>query len=133
MRLFLSLFLLGSLALPALAASKANTVDLRVGEVVYARFEPSGKKIRLANAGKEPDEAAQVIFTLTRDKDTLELKLRVENKFAQDFDAQVVVHSKRISSSLPAEAISVVGGKLAFETYPALGDELTFSGFKLEW
>ncbi|MDI1319271.1 MAG: hypothetical protein PSW75_03630 [bacterium] len=132
MRLLLSLLLLGSLALPAQAASKANTINLRPGDVIYARFESNGKKIKLAGATKEKDEAAQIIFTLTRDKESLDLKLKVENKFPKDFVCEVVLRSKRLDRESPAEVLSVVGGKLAFETFSALTDELIVSGFKLE-
>jgi hypothetical protein len=132
MRLLLALLLIGSLALPASAASKANTIVLRPGDVIYARFETNGKKIKLANAGKEKDEAAQVIFTLTREKDTLDIKLRVENKFPKDLVCETVMHSKRLDRDAPAETLSVVGGKLALESFGPLTDELFISGFKLQ-
>lgn len=132
MRLFLPLLLLGSLALPAQAASKANTVVLRPGEVIYARFETNGKKIKLADASKEKDDRAQVIFSLTREAESLEVKLKVENKFPKDLVYTAVLRSRRLDRESRGEVSPVVGGKLAFETFPPLVDEVTLSDFKLE-
>ncbi len=131
LRLSFALLLLGSLALPALAQSISNKIVLLPGDVVYARFEPEGKKIRLAHAGKEVDERAQVIFNLMREAETLAIKLKVENKFPQDFIYQVVVRSKRLNRETPMDVVAVVGGKRAFEEFSPLVDEVILSGFKL--
>lgn len=132
MRLFLTLLLLGSLTLSAQAANKANTVVLRPGEVIYARFETQGKKIKLAGASKEKDDNAQVIFTLKREAETLVIKLKVENKFARDFVYEARIRSNRLARESRVEVMPVVGGKLAIEELSPLTDELTLSGFKLE-
>ena len=131
-RILIPLFLLATLALPARAAPKANTIVMHPGDVTYARFEASGKKIKLTAASKEKDERAQVIFTLSRDAETLEVKLKVENRFPQDFLYAVQLRSLRLDRESRGEVSPVVGGKLAFETYPPLVDEVTLSGFKLE-
>jgi hypothetical protein len=132
MRFLLLLLLPFALLLPAQAAAKTNTVVIHPSEVIYARFEFAGKKIRLVHAGKEKDDQAQVIFTATRNPDTLEVTLRVENKFPQDLAYQVVVHSIKLDRDATMPETSVVGGKLGFESYAPLAEELIISGFRLE-
>ena len=131
MRPFLTLLLLAAVALPGFAAGKANTIVFKPGEIIYARFEPDGKKIRLVSASKVKDEHAQVIFTTAVDKATLEVNLTVENKFHEDFYYEVVIRSKKLDRETPLEVSSVVGEKMAFESIPPLTDEIVLSAFKL--
>lgn len=131
-RVLPSLLLLTMFALPARAATKANTIVMHPGDVVYARFETNGKKIKLADASKEKDDRAQVIFSLTREAESLEVKLKVENKFPKDLVYTAVLRSRRLDRESRGEVSPVVGGKLAFETFPPLVDEVTLSDFKLE-
>lgn len=130
--LFLTLLFLGSLVLSARAESRPTKIVLHLGDVTYARFESNGKKIRLEAVTKEKDERAQVIFTLTREPESLGLKLTVENKFTRDFIYKAVIRSKRLNREVTMDVLPVVGGKLAFESFPPLTDEVTLSGFKLE-
>ncbi len=132
MRRFLFLLFLGSLVLSAPVVGKANTVVVRLGETIYARFESSGKKLKLVSASKEKDEQAQVIFTLWREAESLDIKLKVENKFPKDLIYEAVASAKRLDRKSRVEVSPVVAGKMSFETLNALVDELTCSGFKLE-
>jgi len=132
LRKFLPLLLLAAVVLPARLAAKSDTITMYPGETIYARFENTGKKIRLVNAGKEKDGHAQVIFTVMRDPVSLGVVLHVQNKFTQDFDYELVVRSKRIDRDAHIDVSTVVGGKVSFEALPALTEELLISGYRLE-
>jgi len=132
MKRLLPLFLL-ALALPVLAAAKSNTIVLVPGEVIYARFEVSGKKnIKLVSVSKEKDDKAQLTFRTKRDEKTLMVMLQVENKFSDDLDYELVIHSMKLDRESHFDVSPVVGNKVSFEILPALTEEMILSGFKLE-
>jgi len=132
MKRLLPLFLL-ALALPVLATAKSNTIVLVPGEVIYARFEVSGKKnIKLVSVSKEKDDKAQLTFRTKRDEKTLMVMLQVENKFSDDLDYELVIHSMKLDRESHFDVSPVVGNKVSFEILPALTEEMILSGFKLE-
>lgn len=131
-RLLFALFLVASLALPAQAKEKANTVLIHPGEVVYARFEAKGNKLKLVSYSKAKDEAAQVVFTFQPDETKPVNILKVENKFPRDLHYSLEMRSLVRKQHFPRETTPVVAGKLALETMPKQADELAVSGFKLE-
>jgi hypothetical protein len=132
MKRLLPLFLL-ALALPVFAAAKSNTIVLVPGEVIYARFEVSGKKnIKLVSVSKEKDDKAQLTFRTKRDEKTLMVMLQVENRFSDDFDYELVLHSVKLDRESHFDVSPVVGNKVSFEVLPALTEEMILSGFKLE-
>lgn len=131
-RLLFALFVAASLTLPAQAKEKPNTVIIHPGEVVYARFEANGKKIKLVSYSKAKDEAAQVIFSLLPDEKKPVNNLKVENKFPRDLTYRVEMRSLVRKQRFPRETTPVVAGKLAFEIIPKEADELAVFEFKLE-
>lgn len=131
-RLLLALLLLSTLSPFAAAADRLKDLIIRPGETVYARFETNGKKLKLVAASPEPDAGAQVIFSLQRDTEKKNLKLRVENNLPKDLFYKVVISSKTLGLRTPAEVTPVVAGKLAYETFPAAVEELSAFDFKFE-
>ncbi len=131
-RPLLAVFLLISLILSARAADKANTVLIHPGEVIYARFESYGKKIKLVGFSKEKDDGAQVIFSFQPDAKKPVYILKVENKFTQALIYLVEMRSLTKKQQFPMPVSPVVGGKLAFETFPRQVEEVAAYGFQLE-
>ena len=132
-RLFLLLLLLAPLCTMARGASeKPNTVLIHPGEVIYARFEQKGKKLKLVSATKERDEQAQVVLTLSPAiKDTL-LTLKVENKFAKYLHYKAEIRSLTLKKRMLVTVFPVVAGKLALEQLPPAIEELALHAFELE-
>jgi hypothetical protein len=114
------------------AAEKLKELVIRPGETVYARFETTPKKITLVQISKEPDERAQVVFTLQREPEKRALKLTVENKFSHDLSYRAEVRSLVAKRERPMRVTPVVAGKLAFENLPDLVDEIAAFDFKLQ-
>ncbi len=131
MRRLLPLLLLCCLGLPVLAAAKSNTVVLRPGETLYVRFEPNGKKIKLAGYSKEKDDKAQVVFSAKRDEKTLEVNMKVENRFPDELTYHLVIHSIKLDRETSLDTSPVVGNKLSFEVLPALTEEMFLTDFRL--
>lgn len=129
-RLLLALLFLATFSPFAQAADKLKDVTLAVGETVYARFEVSGKKLKLVATGKEADAGAQVIFTLTHDAAKNTVNLRVENKLPKDLLYRGEIRSKKLNLHSPANVTPVVAGKLSFETFPGAVEEFSAFDFK---
>jgi hypothetical protein len=132
-RLAVLLFLLATLT--PLSAAKLKDITLRPGDTVYVRFDTSGKRLRLVEAGNQPNPQAQVIFSLERDTEKKSVVLRVENKLAKDLSYRAEMRSKRFNLKSQAPVTPVVAGKLGIEKFPELVDELTafdfaYAGYK---
>lgn len=131
--LFLILFL--PLCTVALGASeRANTVLVRPGEVVYARFTQKGTKLKLVSTSKEKDEGAQVILTMApADPAKIALiSLKLENKFALDLTYRMEIRMKKERLVLPATNSRAVGNKIALEQIPSFVEAVAIYAFKLE-
>lgn len=120
------------LCLPARAADKASTLLIHPGEVVYARFEMNGKKIKPVSFSKEKDEGAQVTFSLQKDPKKPLYILKVENKFSRDLTYKVEMRSLTLKKRFVAPTSPVVAGKVAFESFPLQVEEIAATGFQLE-
>lgn len=129
-RLVLFLFTLLFAAAPVLAAK--NTVLLHPGDTLYARFDIDGKKIRLANVGADKDEGAQVVFIFDKEATGYMRRLKVENRFPHDLVYKVEMRSLSQGHQQRVPSTPVVGGKVAFEDYPAGVEELALYDFKIE-
>lgn len=130
-RFLLSLFVFGALA--TFAFAEKNTVVIRPGETVYARFEmKKGKKIQLVKTSKEKDDQAQVIFTFDKEVVKGMRTLKVENKFPNDLLYKAEMRSLTLKHERRVNPTPVVGGKVAFDPYPTVVEELAFFDFKAE-
>jgi hypothetical protein len=128
-------FLLAHFALSTLttfAFAEKSTVLIHPGETVYARFEVKGKKIRLIKSGKEKDDQAQVIYTFDKELTKGMRMLKIENKFANDLIYQAEMRSLTLKHERRVTATPVVGGKVGFDPYPPMVEELAFFDFKAE-
>lgn len=133
-RLLFAAIFLSSLLLPVSAWSKANTVLIHPGETIYARFETKGKKLKLTSYSKEKDENASVIFSFGPDakQPTLLFSLKVENKLPHDLIYKMEMRALKRNLQMIIPVSPVVAGKVAFENYPILVDELAAYDFQLE-
>lgn len=129
-RFLLTLFALSALA--TFAFAEKNTVLIHPGETIYARFDVKGKKIQLAKASKEKDEKAQVIFTWDKEVVKGMRTLKVENKFPNDLIYKAEMRSLTLKHERRVNTTPVVGGKVGFDPYPAVVEELAFFDFKAE-
>jgi hypothetical protein len=128
-------FLLSFLALAALttlAYADKNTVLLHPGDIIYARFDVKGTKIKLAHAGPEKDDAAQVILSLDKEAKGGSRTLKVENKFTSDMLYKIEIRSLSQNHQMRLPPTPVVAGKVAFDSYPAVVEEMALFDFKLE-
>jgi hypothetical protein len=121
-----------ALILTAHAGEKAGTILIHPGEVVYARFEAKGKKIKLASATKVKDDGAQVIFTLLPDEKKGGYSLKVENKFSKDLRYRAEMRSLSKKMKFNVSMTPVVAGKLALESFPKEVEEVAAYEFQLE-
>ena len=131
-RLLLAVFFLAALILPVSASEKANTVLIHPGETIYARFETKGKKLKLVRYSKEKDEAAQVIFTLGPDAKKPLYNLKVENKLPLTLLYKSEARSIKRNLKFDSPMTPVVAGKVSFEIFPKVMEELAAYGFELE-
>ena len=129
-RLLLALFAISTLT--TFAFAEKNSVVIHPGEVVYARFEVKGKKIRLVQTSKEKDDAAQVVFTFDKDAVKGLRNLKVENKFPNDLLYKAEMRSLSLKHERRITPTPVVGGKIAIDPYPTIVEELAFFDFKSE-
>jgi hypothetical protein len=132
MKRFLALCSLLTLLPLALGAASKTTVVLHPGDVLYARFENTGKKIRLAGVNKEADAQAQAVFSLLRSEDGTALTLKIENRFDRDLVYKAELRSLTIQRETQARVAPVVAGKLGFETFPSLVEEVVLYDFRLQ-
>ncbi|MES1194882.1 MAG: hypothetical protein ABUL65_03235, partial [Opitutus sp.] len=102
------------------------------GDTMYLRFDVKGTKIKLAHAGPEKDDAAQVIFAYGKEVKEYSRTMKVENKFANDFVYKVEVRSLRLNHQMRVPSSPVVANKVAFDTYPMGVEEVALFDFKLE-
>ncbi len=130
-RYLLWLFFLGTLTSLAVASDK-NTALIHPGETVYVRFESQGKKIKFVSTSKERDDAAQVIFTFAKEFKGVMRVLKVENKFPRDLVYKVEMRSLSQHHEMRGQPSPVVAGKVAFDEYPPVVEELACFDFKLE-
>ncbi|MEJ1971668.1 MAG: hypothetical protein WDM96_03990 [Lacunisphaera sp.] len=128
-RFLLSLFVLAALTTLAYAD---KAVIIHPGDTLYLRFDVKGTKIKLAHAGSEKDDGAQVIFSLTKEVKEYNRTLKVENKFTNDFVYKVEMRSLSLNHQMRGPSTPVVGGKVSFDNYPMGVEELALFDFKLE-
>lgn len=129
-RFLLCLFAFAGLT--TFAFADKNTVLVHPGETVYARFEVKGKKVRLIQAGKEKDDAAQVIFTFDKDVVKGMRRLTLENKFPNDLIYKAEMRSLTLKHQRRVTTTPVVGGKIGYDLYPPVVDEVACFDFKAE-
>ena len=127
-------FLLSFLVLAALTtlAHAEKSVVMHPGDTMYLRFDVKGTKIKLAHAGPEKDDAAQVTFAFSKEPKEYVRTMKVENKFSNDFVYKIEVRSLSLNHQMRVPSSPVVANKVAFDTYPMGVEEVALFDFKLE-
>jgi hypothetical protein len=111
---------------------KPGTVLIHPGETLYVTFQRTSDSLTLAHAGKDADKAAQLILTMAPFKEIHGTSLKVENKFDTNLyykaEMRLLSKNKRANTSV----VPVIAGKLSFESWPYVIEELALSGFELK-
>jgi len=112
--------------------NKPDTVLIHPGETLYVTFQRTGDSLSLAHVGKDPDKAAQLIFTMAPFKEIHGTSLKVENKFDKNLyykaEIRLLSKNKRANTSV----VPVIAGKMSFESWPYVIEELALTGFELK-
>ena len=110
---------------------KSDTIVLHPGDIFYARFQRDGGSLTLAGVNKEADKAAQVILKMGPLKEIHGTMLQVENKFDRNLYYKAEIHLLSKNKRLNTSVMPVIAGKLSFESWPNVIEELVLSGFEL--
>ena len=110
---------------------KPDSMPIHPGETLYVTFQRSGDSLTIAHAGKDVDKEAQVIFTMAPIKEIHGMSLKVENKFDKNLhykaEVRLLSNNKRANTSV----VPVRAGKMSFESWPYMIEELALSEFEL--
>ena len=111
---------------------KRDTALIHPGETLYVTFQRTGDSLTLAHIGKDADKAAQLIFTMAPFKEIHGTSLKVENKFDKNLNYKAEMHLLSKSKRANTSVVPVIAGKLSFESWPYVIEELALSGFELK-
>ena len=111
---------------------KPDTVLIHPGETRYVTFQRTGDSLTLAHVGKDADKAAQLIFTMAPFQEIHGTSLKVENKFDKNFYYKAEMHLLSRNKRANTSVVPVIAGKLSFESWPYMIEELALSGFELK-
>jgi hypothetical protein len=110
---------------------KPDTVLIHPNETLYVTFQRTGDSLALAHVGKDADKAAQLILKMAPFKEIHGTRLQVENKFDKNLyykaEMRLLSKNKRANTSV----VPVIAGKMSFESWPYVIEELALSGFEL--
>lgn len=129
--LLFAVLILASLVPLARAGEKPNTVLIHPGEVLYARFEEKGKKLKLLGFSKENDEKAQLILSLQPEAKGPRFTLTLQNRFPKDVIYKVEMRLLSKDVRVPATVYPVVAGKMSFDEIFSKTEEVAVYGFEL--
>jgi len=131
---FLFLILVVPFCTVASASERSNTVLIRPGEVIYARFTQKGIKLKLVSATKEKNDEAQLVVTM--DPADPEKKagtpFKIVSKFTRDLNYRLEVRDSKNTFALPIVTGRVVAEKMAVDKLPPFVAEVALYGFELE-
>ena len=112
-------------------SGKSGTVLIHPGETFYVYFQRAGDSLTLSRVSKDADKAAQLILKMGPLKEIHGTMLQVENKFDKNLyykaEMRLLSKNKRANTSVAP----VIAGKLSFESWPHVIEELALSGFEL--
>lgn len=111
---------------------KPDTVLIHPGETLYVTFQRTDDSLTVARVSKDADKTAQLILKMGPLKQIHRtMLLQVENKFDENLyykaEMRLLSKNKRASTSV----VPVIAGKLSFESWPYVIEELALSGFEL--
>ena len=111
---------------------KPGTVLIHPGETFYVTFQRNGDTLTLAHVGKDIDKAAQLIFTMAPFKEIHGTSLKVQNKFDKNLYYKAEIHLLSKNKRADTSVVPVIAGKMSFESWPYVIEELALSGFELK-
>src|SRR5215472_6120591 len=110
---------------------KPDAVLIHPGETVYVTFQRTGDSLTLAHVAKDADKAAQLVFKMGPLKEIHGTMLQVQNRFDKNLyykaEMRLVSKNKKANTSV----VPVIAGKVSFESWPYVIEELALSGFEL--
>jgi hypothetical protein len=111
---------------------KPNTLLVHPGETIYATFERSGTMLKLLRVSRVESKGAQLVMTMPPFSEDRGIVLKVENKFDRDLtykaEMRLLTRSRRNETSV----VPVLAGKMSFEQWPYMIEELALYGFELK-
>jgi hypothetical protein len=110
---------------------KPDTVLIHPGETLYVTFQRTGDSLTLAHVGKDADKAAQLILKMAPLKEIHGTMLQVENKFDKNLHYKAEMHLLSKNKRANTSVVPVIAGKLSFESWPYVIEELALSGFEI--
>lgn len=125
-------FLLGPFFLLAQEdRQKPEAVIIHPGETLYVTFQRAGDSLTLAHVSKDADKAAQLILKMAPLNEIHGTMLRVENKFDKNLYYKAEMRSLSKNKRANTSVVPVIAGKVSFESWPYVIEELALSGFEL--
>lgn len=110
-----------------------DTVLIHPGETLYITFQRTTDDVlAVARISKDKDKAAQIILKMNPVKETHGTMLQVENKFDKNLHYKAEMRLLSRNKKAYTSVVPVIAGKLSFESWPFLIEELALSGFELK-
>lgn len=108
-----------------------DIVLIHPGETIYVTFQRTGDSLVLAHVGKDADKSAQLIFKMAPLKQIHGTMLQAENKFDKNlyYKAEMRLPSKNKRAN--TSVVPVIAGKVSFESWPFVIEELALNAFEL--
>lgn len=112
--------------------ANADTVLIHPGETLYVTFQRSGDSLTIAHVGKDRDNEAQLVLTMAPLKEIRGTSLKVENKFDKNLYYKAEIHLLLQNKKTSTSVVPVRAGKMSFESWPYVIEELALSGFEIK-
>lgn len=110
---------------------RPEAVLLHPGETLYATFERTGDSLTLARVSKDADKAAQLTLKMAPLKEIHGTMLQVQNKFDKNLYYKAEMHLLSKKKRANTSVVPVIAGKVSFESWPYVIEELALTGFEL--
>ncbi len=111
---------------------KPDTVLIHSGETLYVTFQRAGDSLMFVHVSKAADKAAQLVLKMSPLKEIHGTMLQVQNKFDKNLhykaEIRLLSKNKRANTSV----VPVIAGKVSFESWPYVIEELALSGFEIK-
>jgi hypothetical protein len=112
-------------------SEKPEAVVIHPGETLYVTFQRTGDSLTLTLASKDADKGAQLILKMGALKEIHGTMLQVENKFDKNLYYKAEMHLTSKKKRAYTSVVPVIAGKVSFESWPYMIEELALSGFEL--
>jgi hypothetical protein len=110
---------------------KPDTVLIHPGETLYVTFQRTGDSLTLPHVSKVADKAPQLVLKMAPLKEIHGTMLQVGNKFDKNLHYKAEMHLLSKNKRANTSVVPVIAGKVSFESWPYVIEELALSGFEL--